>query len=324
LDTGASISGFDEHLRDELGESTGSRFLHTPAGRKRTETFNWPDATLGGQALKTDRPVVCLELEDVRRATNEKILGIIGMDVLGACRLQIDFETGVIRFLETLPDDGKKLGSRIPIEFTDDGSPFIVGSIGAGTPEHFLIDTGAQGNSLGTDLFDELDKQNVLQLGRTSVSATIAGQSRSKRGRLKILSVGPFTHEWLRFSQVHVSSLGLRYFSRFSVTFDFPGRNMYLRKGPQYKKAEPRATSGLTLNWIDGQVTVESVNRDGPGEAAGLKPKDVLVRINNKNAAEFDHFALRQLLTSEGGQRVPMTIRRAGRELDVVVELSDD
>lgn len=324
LDTGACLSGFDESLRDALGERRGSRLLKTPAGPKLVETYSWPDARLGDQSLKTDQPIACLVLENIRRATNENIRGVIGMDVLRSCRWQMDFDHGVIRFLESLPEHPRDLGAKVALQLTDDGSPFLAGSVGASGSEYFLIDTGAHGNSFAAETFDALLKRGLIRLGSSFASVTVAGEVRGDRGNLSHLSIGPFAHQGLRFSRVNVNSLGIRYFSRFHVTFDFPGKAVYLRKGAGYAKAEPRATSGLTLNWIKGDATVESVRRDGPGEAAGLKPKDVLVRINRQDAAEFDPFALRQLLTFEGGQRVPLTIRRAGREIDVVVVLSDD
>ena len=102
------------------------------------------------------------------------------MDVLGACRLQIDFEAGVLRFLETLADEDT-LGSRIPIAFSDDGSPFVAGSVDAVTVENFLIDTGAQGNSLGTELFEELQARNLLRLGHGGENSPV-GRAKPARG----------------------------------------------------------------------------------------------------------------------------------------------
>jgi len=323
LDTGARLSGFDVSLREMLGDPEEYRMLATPAGMRRVEAFHWPEATLGGQPLRTEKPVVCMPLDEIRSATNQDILGVIGMDVLRSCRLQIDFDRGVLSLLESLPENRDELGEKVAIRFLDDAIPVIFGRIGDDTIEPFLIDTGAQGNSLGTDFYDTLLERDEIRSGSSSTSVTVAGQVHSPRGRLRRFSVGPFTHQELRFSRLNLSSLGIRYFSRFKVTFDFPGECVYMSKSAQFDKPEPRATSGLVLQWVEGATIVQSVRADGPGAAAGLKAGDALVRINGEDASEYDPFALRELLTSKRGRRVPMTIRRGAREFEVALVLDE-
>ncbi len=323
MDTGASWSAIDTSLKDELGDFCGTRLLKTPAGLKRVEVYNWPDAKLNGRSLKSDRPIACLDLGDTRRATNEEILGVIGMDVLGKCRLQIDFDRGILRFLESLPSE-LELGEKIPIEFSRDGTPFIAGCVGNERIERFLIDTGAQGNSFDSDLFDELLRQGAIKLGKSSISLTIAGKVQGDRGEISSLSVGPFAHSNLRFSRLNVNSLGIRYFSRFRVTFDFPGKAVYLQPGAHNTKAEPCATSGLALNWIGGEALVEAVREQGPADVAGIRPGDMLVSVNDNDAVVHDPFVLRQLLTSEAGRKVTMTVNRSGRVLGFELVLAAD
>jgi len=323
LDTGASWSAIDTSLKEELGALCGTRLLKTPAGLKRVEVYNWPDAKLSGQSLKSDRPIACLDLADTRRGTNEEILGIIGMDVLGKCRLQIDFDRGILRFLESLPP-AFELGEKIPIEFSRDGTPFIAGFVANERAERFLVDTGAQGNSFDADLFDQLLSQGTIKVGKSSISLTIAGKVQGDRGEISRLSLGPFVHNTLRFSRLNVNSLGIRYFSRFRVTFDFPGKAVYLQRGAHYTRPEPCATSGLTLNWIGGEAVVESVREQGPADVVGIRPGDLLVSVNDNDAVVHDPFMLRQLLTSEGGRKVAMTVNRGGRILGFELVLAAD
>jgi S1-C subfamily serine protease len=120
------------------------------------------------------------------------------------------------------------------------------------------------------------------------------------------------------------NSLGLRYFSRYVVTFDFPDACLYLRQGAHHARPEPGATSGLTLKWESAAPVVDAVRTDGPAARAGLARFDVLVGIDGKEAAEFDHFSLRELLTSEAGRRVKLRVRRGERELDFIVLLAED
>jgi hypothetical protein len=131
-----------------------------------------------------------------------------------------------------------ELGERIPMCFLDEGAPYFVGSMGKQAFEKFLIDTGAQGNSLEASLFGDLHERKLIELGRSFASETVAGELRGERG--------------------------------------------------------------------------------------GIKPRDVLVRVDDQPAAEIDPFALRQILTSAGGRTVPLTVRREKRELDLNVVLEED
>ncbi len=324
VDTGASLTAFDVSLRDVLGEPAGLRVLNAPGARVRVESYEWPAVTIGGRLLKSPRPVVAIDLEDMRRASNAKIYGVIGMDVLQSCRVQIDFDRGRLRFLNSLPRNPAELGEKLPLRMEEDGVPYLRGSLGGGLDEWFVIDTRALGNSLQEDVFDELRERKQLQLGASSASMTVAGEMRGDRGKIREFRMGRFRHAGLRFSRVRMSSLGLRYFSRFRVVFDFPGEALYVREGEHYERPEPVATSGLALKWIEGAATVAAVTKNGAGAKAGMKPDDVLVRIDGRPADVFDPFALRELLTSAAGRSVPVTIRRGKRTFDIELVLDDD
>lgn len=324
VDTGACRTGFDIGLRDLLGEPRGSQILRTPAGRSRVRTYDWPDAMLGGQPLKTERLVAGIDLTELRQASNENIQGIIGMDVLKNCRMQIDFDGGIVRFLDSLPKRREEFGVRIPIDMSNDDVPCIVGTIFEDESEPFLIDTGAQGNSLRPERFDELVGRRQIRLGGSFTSITVGGEVQGSRGFLRQLSVGPIVLNDLRMSRVEPSSLGLRYFSRFVVTYDFPDRAIYLRKSASFSKSEPLATSGMSLVWIDGAAIIKAVKASGPAGRIGVQVNDAIVRIDGRKITDYDHFSLRQLLTSEPGKVIPIAIRRDGREIKFELTLDED
>lgn len=324
VDTGARRCAFDINLKNILGKHLGRKLLQTPAGQSSVETYEWPDATLNHLPLKTEEFVLCIDLTQLREAINEPIYGVIGMDVLRACRLQIDFDGGLICFLNSLPDHPDKFGTRIPIELSSDGTPRLLGVFAMGLSEGFLIDTGAQGNALRPELFDQLRKEKLIRLGGTFNSITVNGEVMGDRGMLRDLSVGSVTHDELRMARVRPSALGLRYLSRYLVTLDFPGRSVYLREGAHFSKREPHASSGMSLRWLESEITVASVKERSPADNAGVRTNDVLARIDGKPAAEFDHFSLRQLLTSDGGRRVPIRIRRNGMETEIEITLESE
>jgi hypothetical protein len=260
----------------------------------------------------------------MRQATNAEIYGVIGMDVLRSCRLQIDFDRGRLKFLESLPADLSQLGEAIVMPIGEGNTPELIGRIGPGQVVRFVIDTGAQGNSLDAVLFDELVDEQLIQPGRSFASLTIVGELRGQRGKLDSLAVGPFTQRGLRVSRINLNSVGMRYFSRYQVTFDLPGERMYLKRGAAYARPEPAATSGMTIIWKEGEPTIETVRPKGPAASAGLEPQDVLVRVNARPADEFDPFALRELFTATAGRKVPLRVRRGDREYAADLVLEED
>jgi hypothetical protein len=324
VDTGASVSAFDVSLRDSLGEPRGHKLLKTPGGFVRREMFDWPDVRLGDSSLRSRQHVICLDLSDVRHATNSEIYGVIGMDILKSSLMQVDFDAGRLRFLKALPADRRPLGEPVAMPHGEGGTPQLIGRIGAERFVRFVIDTGAQGNSVEAELFDELADEGLVGTGRTFVSVTIAGELRGQRGRLSDLTIGPFTQRGLRVSRINLSSVGLRYFSRFQTTFDFPAERVYLRRGAGFERPEPAATSGTTIIWDNGEPTIETVRPKGAGARAGLAPLDVLVRVNGRPAREFDPFALRELFTSTAGLTIPLQVRRAGQEFSSNLVLEED
>lgn len=321
VDTGASLTGFDESLRDELGDLQGTQPIETPAGTKSVEFFACPTARLGRESLNPDGPVVCVDLEMARRASGKDIRGVIGMDVLRTRRMQIDFDRGTLRFLNALPTDRSQLGEKVPLTFPRGGAPCCDVLLGEAVRKRFLLDTGAHGISVEASVFDELVDEQQIRSGTPFTSVTVAGAVQGGAGRLTSLAVGPFQHAGLRVVRLNTSTLGMRYLARFQVTFDFPGKALYLRPGERYSIPDLQATSGMTLSSSGTEKVIESVLPDGPADTAGLRPKDILVRIDGRNAADFDHFRLRELLTSEVGKQVPITVRRGQREIDAVLVL---
>lgn len=324
LDTGAANSAIDVSLKSSQWKSKGIARLRTPAGIHEVETFAWPDAAMGEHKLKTNRPVSGLDLMPIRHASGEEIYGVIGMDVLRSYRVQIDFDRGSLRLLKSLPVESEELGEPVPMEFTDDGCPCIPILVGDKTRERIQIDTGAHASALESELFDRLAEQKLIRRGAPFASVTASGELRGDAGRLGVLSLGPFKHKNLRFERVNASAFGLRYLSRYRITLDFPGQAAYFKPGARFNEPDPAATSGMTLVRIDGKTLINSVMNGGPAGAAGLKPNDEILKINGKNIADYDFFAIRQALTSQIGRKVQISIRRGTTAMDLIVILADN
>ena len=324
LDTGAGISSFDLKLRRYFGEEEETRTLKTPSGITRGRAFGWPKVEFNGRTLKTDQPIVGLDLQEIREATNAPVFGVLGVDVMRNSRVQIDFDQGVLRFLDKLPRDLRELGTPLPLEFPDDGPPCVRGDLGSGEATHFLIDTGTQGNSLNAETFDEQLELATLRLGGNFTSVTAAGLAQGERGYLSQMSIGPFRCRNQRVVRINMNSIGLRFLSRFVVTFDFPGGRLFLKKGAKFDRPEPAATSGLSLLWKEGRATVQQVKANGPADRAGIRAGDIVLQVNGSKSLVKDPFALRELLTGEPGSDIAIEILCDAKRRNLQLQLEAD
>lgn len=237
LDTAATITGYDTSLRSLLGDFGRSAVLHTIDGEKRIPLFRPPSARLGHLDLPTDKPVLCMDLGKLRDLCKEEIHGLLGMDFLKDRVFRINFDRGEVAFLQSVVS---RPGVRIPINSEHFDVPQVKMTIpGFQKQENFLVDTGLVGNDSGclrAEIFDAIAEQHLLTHAGRSRSETILGSGSAQQGLVKAVSLGNHCHKNLRFSRAKVSLLGMNYWSRYIVTFDFPNRAIYLQKGQQFDR----------------------------------------------------------------------------------------
>ena len=69
------------------------------------------------------------------------------------------------------------------------------------------------------------------------------------------------------------------------------------------------------------QTVVYSVDENSPAQKAGIGPKDIILKINEKDAGEYDMWDLRQVLMSEDKRNITMTIKQGENVKDVTFQL---
>jgi S1-C subfamily serine protease len=88
------------------------------------------------------------------------------------------------------------------------------------------------------------------------------------------------------------------------------GRDELLAEGRVTSRA-PRPWLGLYTEAVDGALVVAGLSPLGPARAAGLRPGDIIVRLNGQQIASREEF-YRQLWQAAVDQDVQMTVRRSG------------
>ena len=149
---------------------------------------------MGAAAIELPGPVACCDLQPIRRATGLPVQGILGMDFLRSQVVQIDFDSGKLRFL----GDGHNLGNyghAHSLRCDAGDRPYLRCDLPRVACEWFLLDTGATSKTLRAAVFDRLAALNEIALGTQSTAATVSGDVTVATGQLSRMSVGSFSHE---------------------------------------------------------------------------------------------------------------------------------
>jgi predicted aspartyl protease len=217
LDTGSPGIVLPKSVEHQMGKRIGKLRIETMDGSvNKARIYAAPKIYLGETPLVTGEKVGVWDLPE----------GIIGMDCLRHYCIQLDFQTGKVRFLKPGNTNSAELGKAFPLTSIDyahvRGKEFF-----ALEDSSILIDTGFQLD--GTMRSSSL-KHAVQEHGGKPVP--MFGRD---KGRLpEIVSFPSCTWAGETYTNVIIQAgppkiIGLRFLARHLVTFDFPNKIMYLK-----------------------------------------------------------------------------------------------
>ncbi|HEY1380114.1 MAG TPA: aspartyl protease family protein [Gemmataceae bacterium] len=313
LDTGASNTVVDRQLL--AGDAASVGRVLTAGGPSYVEIFPVPDATVGSLGFKGVDKVLGMNMAPLREASGLPIEGALGMDFLSHFVVRVDFDKGELCFLST---SDSRSGTMIPLVDGDDASdsPHVRGSVGGIERIPFLVDTGHDITSTGdldTATFDLLKKWNDLRILGPAQTRGASGDRSVQKGESGVLAVGEVRVDRPVWSSGSRPILGLGFLSRYVVTFDFRKGVMYLRPGLDVARPDLQDASGLAILHKNGAPMVDQVYAGSPGDKAGVKPGDVVLRVGDVSAGTGSLFGLRKALCGRG--QIPVTVRRGDKEL---------
>jgi hypothetical protein len=309
MDTGSTVTVVDRSLP-----------LGFPRGVATLIAYDPPDASIGGVPLGVD-VVVGMDLNRIREVSGHRIEGVLGMDFLGRHVVHIDFDRGELLLLRSAPGDAAQV---LPLVHEPGEIPEIEAWLTAEKKVRFLIDTGNGGGGSGClevlDARSQARSGEFREVGSTFVE-TASGTITARQFLGKRIILGGYRVEGPVFRETPGSaSLGLGFWSRFVVTFDFPGRKVHLRKGRRYERPDWWDRSGLHLIRRGEGVVVEGVDRGSPGEAAGIRTGDALLGLDGSRAEDTSLLQLRAALSGDGPRTC--VVRRGQEVLRLTVRLS--
>ena len=337
LDTAANRTVFDLSLRNKLRGRIGhcGRIRGAQGTRFEAELFRAPRAYVGPLNLKDCGRIVVIDLNHLSTNVGKKVHGIIGTDFLKKYAVQIDFDNSEVRFFESKPrldilwflrpetNEHPEWGEPLPLKSKFlTGLPLVRGRVLDKIAADFLIDTADNklGGTLQTKKFRSARKDFEATTDAGMIT-TAAGKVPTKFKNATLIekfSIGPFEYRGVVFYEGYESTLGLGFLSRHLVTFDFPNKTMYLKKGKTYERPPfARLTSkllGFTVRPKPEGVVIESVEPNSPAEHRGIKPGDVILKVDDLNVT-FNHLTrfavlLNSLALEPDSYSLDITIKR--------------
>ena len=150
VDTGAGGTLLDRSLEPKLGKRRRPSTVSLFGVEHKTALYAAPKLYLRNTRLITGADIATYDVKQMLPRSSQPIMGILGMDCLRHYRIQLDFETGKIRFLDADQVNAAELGKAFRLTSGDDNAigwagecPIIhQGGLVGGTGTNLLIDTG--------------------------------------------------------------------------------------------------------------------------------------------------------------------------------------
>lgn len=316
LDTGSSLHVFDIGFRAALGAGSETNRVASGRGASQMNLYPCPELRLGGIDIRSDHPVLCTDLAELRAAAGLDVRGMLGLPLLQRFVLKIDCDAQQIQLLERASESD---GEMVPL--FDRGYarvPMVaVSARVAGSDLPLILDTGDVGSAgLSDGSAAVLKLSGASEIG-SSIIRTFHGDVTERTLLIPSVAVGSFSRTNVIATTSGQDALGLGFLRRFVITIDLPGHKLYVRRGQSWSEQDVNDTSGLHLLKVDGRVTVHRVDAQSPAALAGIEPGDVLEQVDGKDAVARRLSQLRRYLRDT--RSLHLSLRRGERpfELDV-------
>jgi C-terminal processing protease CtpA/Prc len=86
----------------------------------------------------------------------------------------------------------------------------------------------------------------------------------------------------------------------------------------------PEGSIGVKIKLVEGKIVVEEPIKDGPADKAGIKPDDVIVKINDykvKDAVEPEDLqeTVKEIVKHKPGTKIKVGIKRGDKDMTIEV-----
>lgn len=280
---------------------------------------------------------------ELRNYLGTDVHGILGYELFSRFIIQIDYDKKMLTLTVPQKFKKKKKFQSIPIKI-EDTKPYLTTSIvladGTQFTAKLLVDSGA---SHGLMLEPTSDPR--IQVPDSTISSIIGrglgGEITGKVGRIQSLKIGTYNVEDVissfpdpnsYFDSLKLSAterngaIGGEVLSRFTVIFNFPKEEMYIKKNASFKKKFHYNLSGLTIKAKGSRLNVFEVTEvrgKSVSDQAGVAAGDLILSINGVQTSGLDLNTINGFFNNKPGKKINMVVDRKGQQLKLNFELAD-
>jgi hypothetical protein len=280
---------------------------------------------------------------ELRNYLGTDVHGILGYELFSRFIIEINYEKRMLTL--TLPSRFRKKRKfqAIPIKI-EDTKPYVTTSVvladGTQLTAKLLVDSGA---SHGLMLEPTSDARIVVPDSTISsiIGRGLGGEITGKVGRIKSLKLGDYEIKNVIASFPDPNSyfdslklgatarngaIGGDVLSRFTVIFNFPKEEMYLKKNSSFKKKFHYNLSGLTIKAKGSRLNVfevTEVREKSVSDQAGVVAGDLIVSINGIRTSGLDLNTINGFFNQRPGKKIHMIVNREGEQLKINFALAD-
>lgn len=253
-----------------------------------------------------------------------KIDGIVGYSFLSRYIVKIDYDKNILEVWR--PGTIKYPKGGILIKPVINGIPVFDASVADGNTSlsRFYFDTGAGLCILMSEDFER--DSSILQKGKkiiTTQAEGLGGKTSMKVTTVKEINIGKYKFKKVpahifkdEYNVTAYPSLGgligndlLR---RFNLVINYGEKEIHMKPNTHFRESFDYSYTGLGVYLVNGQITIEDVLKDSPGEKAGLMPGDIIVAIDNNVGGSIQSY---KNILQDVGAKLRLLVSRNGEIL---------
>ena len=287
------------------------------------------------------------EFDYLSQGLGTQIHGLIGYDVFDSFIVEIDYTSKRLTLYD--PKHFKSRKKKRLLKKSDiiemeirKRKPYINATIYNDDNEaaemNLLVDTGA---SHAISIFNFTDDKMEIPENSlyTFIGIGLSGEIYGPIGRTNKIALGDFKFkkpivtypdsesvQLTDFENDRSGSLGADILNRFTVIFDYHGKEMILRPNSNYKKEFRYNLSGIDITTPLPDIPIfeiTKIRKGSPAWIAGLEEGDQIVTINGIETSEYSLGNIIQMLQSRAGRKLTVGIRRENQHFLAKFTLED-
>jgi hypothetical protein len=349
LDTGVRTAILTQKAFTDILDLPYSRkyTISGPGGVKLVDAYvtnnvsiELPGVTGRGHALL----VLAEDYLELRNYLGTDVHGILGYELFSRFIVEIDYNKKMLTLVAPEIFQPKRKFQKIPIR-VEDTKPYVNAEVtladGTRIITKLLVDSGASHGLMLEPSSDERIKvpENYVS---SSIGRGLGGDIVGKVGRIQALELGGYRLENVvaRFpdpnsyfdslkmgSTPRNGAIGGEVLTRFTVIFNFPKEEMYLKKQGSLTKGFHFNLSGLNIKAKGsslGIFEITDVRKLSAGDKAGIQVGDIILSINGIGSKDLNLSIINGFFNYGPGKKIRMELNRQGKIIRTKFQLQDE